>query len=104
VCVRGCDPHLTRVHCLCVSQSAAASSYDTQQPSLEQADPEMYDLLQHEQTRQYKGLELIASEVSPVRRQPAVRALATWHDFWAAKSESAPPLSPQRQRTRNGAQ
>jgi len=32
------------------------------QPSLEQADPEIYDLLQHEQTRQFKGLELIASE------------------------------------------
>jgi len=40
-----------------------ASVHDfSAQPSLEQADPEIYDLLQHEQSRQFKGLELIASE------------------------------------------
>jgi glycine/serine hydroxymethyltransferase len=41
------------------------------QPSLEQADPEIYDLLQHEQTRQFKGLELIASEVRAQTHAPA---------------------------------
>jgi glycine hydroxymethyltransferase len=32
------------------------------QPDLEQADPEVFDLLEHERARQFKGLELIASE------------------------------------------
>lgn len=44
------------------------------QPSLEQADPEIYDLLQHEQTRQFKGLELIASEVRAQTHAPPMRA------------------------------
>lgn len=60
--------------CLSVPPSFAAlqsgSSYNDQQPSLERADPEIFDLLQHEQTRQFKGLELIASEVRPLS-QPA---------------------------------
>jgi hypothetical protein len=43
------------------------------QPSLEQADPEIYDLLQHEQTRQFKGLELIASEVRAQTHAPPTR-------------------------------
>jgi len=44
------------------TQSGGNPSYDAQQPSLEQADPEMYEIMQREQTRQFKGLELIASE------------------------------------------
>ena len=45
---------------------AAASSSQAlpiKQLALQDADPEIYDLLQKEQTRQFKGLELIASEV-----------------------------------------
>lgn len=37
----------------------------TGQESLSQDDPEMWNLLQQEKDRQCRGLELIASEVSP---------------------------------------
>lgn len=54
---------------LSVVQSALPPSAPySAQPSLEQADPEIYDLLQREQTRQWKGLELIASEVRRISR------------------------------------
>ena len=36
---------------------------EVKQIPLEMADPEIFELLQREQTRQWKGLELIASEV-----------------------------------------
>jgi len=38
------------------------SEFKQQQPTLEAFDEEMYEILQREQTRQWKGLELIASE------------------------------------------
>jgi hypothetical protein len=39
-------------------------STPTQSQTLSQADPELHNLIQHEQKRQFEGLELIASEVS----------------------------------------
>lgn len=38
------------------------AAYDEKDPSLSVADPELYDILEREKTRQFKGLELIASE------------------------------------------
>ena len=32
--------------------------------SLEEADPELFDLIEQEKSRQFRGLELIASEVT----------------------------------------
>ncbi len=40
-----------------------ANMSDYKEPSLAEADPEISSILLHEQERQWKGLELIASEV-----------------------------------------
>lgn len=37
-----------------------------QNKPLEEVDPELFDLIERERTRQWKGLELIASEVCHV--------------------------------------
>mmetsp|Transcript_9938 Transcript_9938/g.11255 ORF Transcript_9938/g.11255 Transcript_9938/m.11255 type:complete len:464 (-) Transcript_9938:133-1524(-) len=41
---------------------AEQKDFNAFQPSLQEKDPEIYELLQKEQSRQFKGLELIASE------------------------------------------
>jgi hypothetical protein len=49
--------------------------------ALEEHDPEMFDLIEREKNRQWKGLELIASEVRPVTpaaRSQAIGAVRTW--------------------------
>lgn len=46
--------------------------------SLESHDPELFDLIEKEKNRQWKGLELIASEVRTVRPIPA-RCASTHH-------------------------
>jgi hypothetical protein len=37
--------------------------------TLEQIDPEMYDIIEHEKRRQYRGLQLIPSEVRCIYRK-----------------------------------
>lgn len=76
-----CDER-TRTHELPFSRSLQTErKSELKQPSLADADPEMYELLQREQTRQWRGLELIASEVRIARvvgRPPVLRFLNQW--------------------------
>ncbi|KAG9340641.1 hypothetical protein JZ751_021197 [Albula glossodonta] len=52
-------------HSQAASRAADCERPWTGQDSLAQDDPEMWNLLQREKDRQCRGLELIASEVSP---------------------------------------